>query len=172
MSNIQDLESFSALFYPTYFPPFPSGAIDRTSDFFSFLACFTFLHTHSSFLTFFFCFFVVFHSCGSNALVFKKILLHEFHISYSIDFSINGMSTANHLRPQWTPTPYKIKVNNCKLIDLVVLILMLRLSNFLRNSTIHFCTFLYLVTCFPRVTVSLLCRLQAGSRYLFKFIPI
>ena len=35
-----------------------------------------------------------------------------------------------------------------------------RFSNFLRNLTIHFRMFLYLVTCFLRVTVLLLCRSQ------------
>ena len=37
-----------------------------------------------------------------------------------IDFSINGLSTENCLRSQRTPKPHKIKVNNCKLIDLVI----------------------------------------------------
>ena len=35
---------------------------------------------------------------------------------------------------------------------------------YLRNSTIHFVMFLYLVPCFLRVTGSLLCRLQAVSK--------
>ena len=67
-----------------------------------------------------------------------------------MDFSINGLSTENRLRPQRTPIPYKIKVNNCKLIDLVIRIeitreiLMPRFSNFLRRSIIHFRMFLYL----------------------------
>ena len=79
----------------------------------------------------------------------------------------NELSTQNRFRSQRTPTPYKIKVNNCKLIDLVIrielprAILMPRFSNYLRNSIIHFCMFLYLETCFLRVTASLLCRLHA-----------
>ena len=36
-----------------------------------------------------------------------------------IDFSIHGMSTENLLRSQRASTPYKIKINNYKLIDLV-----------------------------------------------------
>ena len=58
----------------------------------------------------------------------------------------------------------------CKLIDLVIrieltrTILMPRFSNFLRNFIIHFRMILYLETCFLRVTVSLLCRLQAVSK--------
>ena len=82
-----------------------------------------------------------------------------------IDFSINGQSTQNRLRSQRTPTPYKIKVNNSKFIYLVIRIelsrsiLMLRFSHFLRNSIIYFRMFSYL-----RVTVSLLCRLQAVSK--------
>ena len=37
-------------------------------------------------------------------------------------------------------------------------------ANFLRNSIIHFRMFLYLETCFLRVTVSLLRRLQSVSK--------
>ena len=67
------------------------------------------------------------------------------------------------------PTPSKIKVSNSKLIDLVIIIMltraiwMPRFSNFLRNSIIMLRMFLYLEACFLRVTVSLLCRLQAVS---------
>ena len=38
---------------------------------------------------------------------------------------------------------------------------MLRFSNFLRNSIIHFRMFLYIETFYLNVSVSLLCRLQA-----------
>ena len=68
--------------------------------------------------------------------------------------------TENRLESQQTQTPYKIKVNNCKFIDLVTrielteAILMTRFSNFLKNSIIHFRMFLYLETCFLRVTIS------------------
>ena len=48
-------------------------------------------------------------------------------------------------------------------IELIRLILTLRLSNFLRNSTILFHRFLYWVTCFLRITVLLLCRSQART---------
>ena len=48
-------------------------------------------------------------------------------------------------------------------IELTRAILMSWLSNILRNSSIHFRMFLYLETCFIRVTVSLLCRLQDVS---------
>ena len=37
-----------------------------------------------------------------------------------IDFSINGLCTANHLRSQRIPTPFKIKVKNYKMLDLVI----------------------------------------------------
>ena len=46
-------------------------------------ARFTSFHTHASLLTFFVCFFVLFHSCYSHARVFGKTLVHEFHVSYS-----------------------------------------------------------------------------------------
>ena len=97
--------------------------------------------------------------------------------SIIIDFSLYGLWTENHLRSQLTPTPYKIKVNNSKLIyfvrriEITWTILMPRLSNFLRNSTIHFCRFLYFVTFFLRVTVSLLCRLQAVSKIHVPIYP-
>ena len=56
----------------------PSGS-DRP---FFFRAHFTSFHTHASLLTYFVCFFVLFHSCGSNAPVFGKTLVHEFPLSY------------------------------------------------------------------------------------------
>ena len=49
---------------------------------------------------------------------------------------------------------------------------MLRSSNFLRNSIIHFHMILYLETYFPRATVSLVCRFQTYHRYMFKFISM
>ena len=79
---------------------------------------------------------------------------------YTIDFSINGLSTEIRLRSQRTPTPCKIKVNNCKLIDLVIrieltrAILVPRFSYFLRNTTIHIRTFLYLEICFLSIAYS------------------
>ena len=93
-----------------------------------------------------------------------------YALSGTIDFSINGICTENRLRSQRTPTPYTINVNNSRLIDFVIrteltrAILMSRFSNCLRNSIIHFRVFLYFETCFPRVTVSLLRRLQAVSK--------
>ena len=41
-------------------------------------------------------------------------------IKYTIGFSIKGLGTENLLLPHRTHTQYKIKVNNCKLIDLVI----------------------------------------------------
>ena len=48
-------------------------------------------------------------------------------------------------------------------IEIKRAILMPRLADFLGNSAIHFRMFLYLVTCFLRVTVLLLCRSQART---------
>ena len=48
-------------------------------------------------------------------------------------------------------------------IELIGSILWPRLSDFLINLSIYFHMLSYLVTCFPRVTVSLLCRSQAVS---------
>ena len=42
--------------------------------------------TDSSLLTFFVCFFILFHSCCSHARVFGKTLVHELPISYSHAF--------------------------------------------------------------------------------------
>ena len=50
-------------------------------------------------------------------------------------------------------------------------ILMPWFSNFLRNSTNHFRMFLYLVTCFLSITVSLLYRLQAVSKIHVQIYP-
>ena len=55
---------------------------DRASGLF-FRARFASFHTHASLLVFFLCFFVLFHSCCSHALVFEKTLLHEFPMSCS-----------------------------------------------------------------------------------------
>ena len=49
--------------------------------FFFFRARFTSFHTRSYLLTFYFCFFVLFHSCCSRARVFGKTLVSEFHVS-------------------------------------------------------------------------------------------
>ena len=67
---------------------------------------------------------------------------------------------------QRTPVPYEIKLNLIDLemrFELIRTILSLRLSDFLRNLTMHFRMFLYLVTCFLRLTMSLLCRSQART---------
>ena len=53
----------------------------RTSFFIRFH--FTSVHNHSYFLTFFLCFFDLFHSCCSHARVLGKSLVHEFNISYN-----------------------------------------------------------------------------------------
>ena len=98
-------------------------------------------------------------------------------ITWTIYFSINGLFTENRLRSQRTPTPHKIKVKKCKLIDLVIrseltqAILMPRFSNFQINLIIHFRMFLYLGIGFLRVTVSLLCRLQAVSKLHVPIYP-
>ena len=44
-----------------------------------------------------------------------------------MDFSINGLSLENRLRSQRTPTPWKLKVNDYKLIYLVIRIQLTRL---------------------------------------------
>ena len=114
---------------------------------------------------------VMFSTLQRNANFFNgnRYLMQDSNNS-SYDFSINGLCTQNRLRRQRNPTPYKIKVNNCKFIDFVIrieitrAILMPRFSDFRRNSTIHFRIILYLETCFLRVMVSLLCRLQAVSK--------
>ena len=54
-------------------------------------------------------------------------------------------------------------------IELTRAFLIPQFTTFLRNSLTYFLMFLYLVTCFLRVTVSLLCRLQAVST---KHVPI
>ena len=56
-------------------------------------------------------------------------------------------------------------------IELTRAILIPWLSNFLKNSTINFRVILYLVTCFLRVSISLLCRLQAVSKIHIPIYP-
>ena len=56
-------------------------------------------------------------------------------------------------------------------IELTRAILMRRFSNLLRNSIINFRMFLYLETCFLRVTDSLLCRSQALSKIHVSIYP-
>ena len=56
-------------------------------------------------------------------------------------------------------------------IELTREILMPWFSNFHRNSIINSRMLLYLVTFFPRVTVSLLCRLQDVSKIHFPIYP-
>ena len=64
-------------------------------------------------------------------------------------------STENRIRSQRTSTPYKIKVNNCKLIDLVIrieltrAILMPRVSNFLKSLIISFSNVFIFGNMFP-----------------------
>ena len=96
-------------------------------------------------------------------------------ISRCIDFSINGLSPENRLRSQRTPKPYKIKVNNRKLIDLVIrivlirAILMLRFSNLMKKSIYHFRMFLYLKNISWE---SRYVGYKPDHRYMFQFIPI
>ena len=57
-------------------------------------------------------------------------------------------------------------------IELTRAILILALlSNFLRTPTVNFPMFVYLVICFLRVTVSVLCRLQAVWKMHFPIYP-
>ena len=85
---------------------------------------------------------------------------------YTIDFSINRLCAENRLGSQRTPNTVE---NKSKLIVFVIRIeltrtyIMPRFSNFLRNAIINFRMFLHLLTCFLRVSVSLLCRLHDVS---------
>ena len=123
------------------------------------------------------------HVCLKYISNLKKYL--EYHAVYAenvtdlgIDVCMNALSTKNRLLSQRTTTPYKNKINNCKLINLVIsielarAILMPRFSNFLRNSINHFRMFLNMETCFLRVTISLLCRLQAVSKIHIPIFPL
>ena len=65
-------------------------------DFFLFRTRFDYFHTRASLLTFFFCFFVLFHSCRFHAPVFGRTLMHEFHISDSHYESYLPFSDGNY----------------------------------------------------------------------------
>ena len=53
-------------------------------------------------------------------IVLVHVIMDFFFIDLPIDFSINSLSTETSLRSQRTPKPYKIKLNTCKLISLVI----------------------------------------------------
>ena len=60
------------------------------------------------------------HNCLSIYRTKDNYNFGKFLNGCNHDFSINGLNTENHLWSRWTPTPYKIKINNCKLQDLVI----------------------------------------------------
>ena len=77
-----------------------------------------------------------------------------------------------------TPTPYQIKGNKFKFMDLEIRIELTRVillpgfSVFFRNSTIHFSMFLYLETCFWESRFRGCAGYKLNLRYMFQFIPI
>ena len=94
---------------------------------------------------------------------------HTMYRNHYIDdaYNVNGLSTDTHLRSQRTSTPYKIKVNNLihwfgdnrgnsNNFNATIF-------KFSEHFDLHLCMIFYLETCFLRVAVSLLCRLQAVS---------
>ena len=99
-----------------------------------------------------------------------------FWIDLAVE-SVNGLRRENHFQSQQTLTLYKIKVNNSKLIDLEIriestlAILMPCFLNFLKNLIINFHMLLYFGTYFLRVTVLLLCQLQAVSNIHVPIYP-
>ena len=106
---------------------------------------------------------------------FLETLYRQSHILLYKWF-MHGKSPSKK-KSRRTPTPYKIKEKTCTLIELVKIIeltwaiLIPRFSNFQRNSTILVRMFLYLVTCFLSVAVSLQCRLQAVSKIRVPIYP-
>ena len=112
----------------------------------------------------------------SKITEYKQLLPRK---GQNIDFYINGLSTKYRLRSQRIPTEYKMKINNCKLIGLVIrieltwAILMPRFYNFLGNSIIHFHMFLYLETCFLRAMIfGARTGYKLYQRYIFQFFII
>ena len=105
------------------------------------------------------------HTWQFTAIVYIFIILLGI-IDFSILMDYARTVSLNMSTSQRTPdTIQKYR----KLIDLVMrmqktrAILMPRFSNFLRNLIIHFLLCLYLVTCFLRVRVSLLCWSQGRT---------
>ena len=92
--------------------------------------------------------------------------------------SINGPRTGGYFKNVNIIRDHNTIQNQRKLIDLVMRIeltreiLSSRISDFLRNSTIDFCMFSHFVTCFLRVTVSLLCWSHAVSKIHIPIYPI
>ena len=102
--------------------------------------------------------------------------------TYRYRISLSCISSANIKRGDFSKSVpvchpvcqlgiYPIFIYLVMRIELIRAILMPRLSNFLRNSTMHFRVFLNLATCFLRVTVSLLCRLQAMPKIHILIYP-
>ena len=88
-------------------------------------------------------------------------------LQWTIDFSINGLCTSGYKCQNKNGPQHHAKL---KLIDKFGDANRVNSSNFiawrsdfLRKWTIHFRMFFYLVTCFLRVMVSLLCRSQART---------
>ena len=144
----------------------------------------TSFHIHSFLLTFFLCFFVLFQfCCPMLKCFFGTALIHEFHISIAILYvtcSIHSAITVEKIISEvllnyTTGELIKKQVflmmsprgngtqNLSKFIDFVMQneltrsILMSRLSDLLKNLTIHFPVSLYLIT------YSLLCQSQAQT---------
>ena len=115
-----------------------------------------------------------FHQVLPNINCMRIFWKWEFYwrycICWAIDFSINWLRTENRFLSKRIPTPYNAGANWyiwwCGSSSQVRTIIIPWLSDFLKNSYIHFSTFLYLVTCFLRVTVTFQCRSHSVSKIL------
>ena len=112
----------------------------------------------------------IFFNYGTNITSFKMVraknkFCHFFcsiiTLQTIIGFSINGLSTGCQFKNVNIITDSQHRSKLKELIDLVIRVELT--ANFLRNLTSHFRMFSFFVTCFPRVTVSLLCRSQCRT---------
>ena len=118
-----------------------------------FRARFALFHTHASLLTSFVCFFILFHSCCSNAQVFGKTLVHEFPVSYIA--ILNGTFFFRSVKA----------MNNWKRSAIKQILLLLLL--FPCCSSVYFCCSHVLCHC---VQVSLVIRMLMSILYSDWFI--
>ena len=150
---------YSTAIYFSLLNPSTSDLINRTTAW-----------TYQVTFTFSYLYFSLFDPSTSDLI--NRTTAWTYQVTFTLVYSTHG-GMINRWPHQKTNTLDDVLARNStykkwsKLIDFVMrieltsVILMTRLWDLLRNSTIHFRMYLYLVTCFVRVTVLFLCRSQA-----------
>ena len=108
--------------------------------------------------------------CLVNLYMLSIVSLYMFSLVSLYMLSLVSL-VSHRLLYKWTEHGNSSSITTDPIPDETPTITKPRFSNFLRHSIIHFYMFLYVVTCFLRVTVSLLCRLQAVSMIVVQIYP-